>query len=183
MSSPQDRGAPRVASLTGVWVGSYFQHGRPHPIEAELEQQGERLSGAMRDGETDQTSSVFDIAFEAGLPPGADEQIVAQLREMFPDAPADPIDYVAHLPPESVLEGQVRGQEVTFLKTYRGIHYGGYRVGEVVVGHHVEDHQVHYRGKLGPRGDEIEGKWWIDPRPEPGSRRAEGSFILRRRDG
>jgi hypothetical protein len=92
-------------------------------------------------------------------------------------------DYVAHLPPESVLDGHVRGPKVTFLKTYRGLHYGGFRMGEVVVGHHDEDHTVHYRGTLSPRGDEIEGKWWIDQGPEPGARRAEGSFLLRRRDG
>jgi hypothetical protein len=29
--------------------------------------------------------------------------------------------------------------------------------GDVVVGHHVEDHTVHYRGTLSPRGDAIEG--------------------------
>jgi hypothetical protein len=64
--------------------------------------------------------------------------------------------------------------------TYRGIHFGGFQVGDVVVGHRSEDHAVHYRGKLSPRGNEMEGKWWIDPTPESGGRRTEGSFILRR---
>jgi hypothetical protein len=42
---------------------------------------------------------------------------------------------------------------------------------------------VHYGGRVGPGGDEIEGRWWIDPTPEVGGRRTEGSFRLRRQDG
>jgi hypothetical protein len=99
---------PSNMNLTGRWDGDYYQHDRPHPILAELVQAGEQLTGSMRDGETDTASSVFDVAFEAGLPPGADEQIVARIREAFPDAPATPIRYVTHLPPESDLVGWVR---------------------------------------------------------------------------
>jgi hypothetical protein len=172
---------PREGDLTGQWDGSYYQHDRPHPISAELVQVGEHLTGSMRDGETDTTSSVFDLAFEAGLPPGADEQIVARLREAFPDAPATPIRYLTHLPPESALEGRVRGTSLYFLKTYQGTHYGGFAVGDRLVGHRTESHSVHYGGKLIPDGSEIEGRWWIDPPPGSGERRIEGSFTLRRR--
>jgi hypothetical protein len=172
---------PSVKDLTGRWDGSYFQHDRPHPISAELVQAGEHLTGSMRDGETDTTSSVFDVAFEARLPPGADEQIVARLREAFPDAAATPIRYLTHLPSESALEGWVRGTALDFLKTYQGTHYGGFAVGDRLVGHRTEGHAVHYSGKLSPDGSEIEGRWWIDPPPGSGERRTEGSFTLRRR--
>jgi hypothetical protein len=167
--------------LTGRWEGSYYQHDRSHPIAAELVQAGEHLSGSMRDGETDSSRSVFDVAFQAGLPPGADEQIVARLREAFPDAPATPIRFLSHLPPESALEGRVKGRALSFLKTYQGTHYGGFAVGDRLVGHSIEGHAVHYSGELSPDGLQIEGKWWIDPPPESGGRPAEGSFTLRRR--
>jgi hypothetical protein len=78
-------------NVTGRWAGNYFQHGRPRPIVADLVQAGERLTGSMRDGVTDSESSVTELASEAGLPPGGDEQIVDRLRRMFPDAPATPI--------------------------------------------------------------------------------------------
>ena len=171
---------PRDRDLTGRWDGSYFQHDRHHPIAAELVQVGERLTGSMRDGETDRSSSVFQVAFEAGLPPGADEQIVARLREAFPDEPAAPIRYLSHLPPASALEGWVRGTALYFLKTYQGTHTGGFAVGDRLVGHRIEGHAVHYSGKLSPDGLEIEGRWWIDPLCESGGRRTEGSFALRR---
>ena len=56
-----DRGGlamPSQRDVTGHWEGSYHQHGRPHPISAELVQEGEHLAGSMRDGEPDQEMSV-----------------------------------------------------------------------------------------------------------------------------
>ncbi len=167
-------------NLSGRWVGDYYQHNRPHPISLELIQEGERLTGSMIDGETDRESSVFEASVEAGLPPGADEQIVAIVKEMFPDAPADSIRYVSHLPPESSIEGWVRESTVYLLKTYEGCHIGGYKVGERILGHLVENHRVHYRGKLNPGGTRIEGRWWIETQAEQGSVRNEGSFELGR---
>jgi hypothetical protein len=172
----------RDMNLTGRWVGEYLQHDRPHPIAAELVQAGEHLTGSMWDGITDGAYSIFEVASQAGLPPGADEQIVARLRTMFPDAPAAPIRYVTHLPPESALEGRVEGSTVYFLKTYQGIHFGGYKIGDVLVGFQSAVHAVSYRGQLSPDGGEIEGRWWIDPAPGP-SHRTEGHFTLRRQEG
>ena len=167
-------------SLSGQWTGIYFQHDRPHPIALEVVQDGERLTGLMRDGHTDRESSVFQVAAEAGLPPGADEQIVAQLHELFPDTPADSIRYVSHLPSESPIEGWVDGPTVYFLKTYEGAHFGGYKVGDRIVGHLVESHAVHYKGKLSSDGRAIEGRWWIETESEPGGAKNEGSFLLER---
>ena len=169
------------SNLTGAWVGEYRQHDRPHAIAAELHQAGEVLTGSMKDVEPDQEMSVTEAASDAGDAPGTDERIVARLREMFPDAPAAPVRYVSHLPPESTLEGWVRGAGVYFLKSYRGTHFGGFRVGDRVVGQQIDDHSVHYSGRLAAGGEEIEGRWWIDPAPASGGRRTEGSFTLRRR--
>ena len=93
------------------------------------------------------------------------------LRRVFPDAPATPIQYASHLPPDSALEGAVKGLEVHFLKTYMGIHYGGFKIGDKLVGFQKADHVVHYGGNVSPDGAEIEGKWWIYPAPGHGERR------------
>jgi hypothetical protein len=171
-------------NLTGRWIGQYFQRDRPYAIAADLVQAGDRLTGTMRDAVTDREHSVFEAAAEAGLPPGADEHIVAGLRRMMPDAPAAPIRCVSHLPPESTLEGQITGRRVYFLKSYQGTHFSGYRVGDKLVVHENSSHAVHYGGQLTPDGMEIEGTWWIDP-PRGlarGTQRTEGRFCLRRQD-
>jgi hypothetical protein len=169
-------------NITGLWAGNYCQNGRSEPIEAELVQSHERLTGSMRDSATDKEYSVTELAREAGLPPGGDEQIVDRLRRIFPDAPATEIRYVTHLPPDSALEGWVKGLEIYFLKSYEGTHYGGYQIGDKLVGFEKESHVVHYAGRVRPDGREIEGKWWIENTPEDGRRRAEGSFTLRRQE-
>ncbi len=167
-------------NVSGYWVGDYYQQNSPHPIALELTQEGERLTGTMTDGETDKESSVFEATAAAGLPPGADEQIVAQLAAMFPDTPPDSIRYITHLPAESSVEGWFRDSTVYFLKTYDGVHFGGYKVGERVVGQVTERHSVHYKGNLSPDGHEIEGHWWIESETGQRSARNEGSFTLRR---
>jgi hypothetical protein len=164
--------------LTGCWAGHYVQHGRPHPIEADLAQEGGVLLGRMRDGETDQECSLFELAARAGLPPGADEQLADALKGLVPGAPPGPVRYVTHLPPESLLEGRVDGPAVSFLKRYQGTHYGGFRVGDRLVGDAFPAHTVHYEGRLSPDGAELEGWWWIDPPPGSVARRAEGTFRL-----
>ncbi len=181
MSSPTPQDSPsNRTNLTGRWIGCYYQHSRPHPIEADLIHDGEQITGVMRDGETDRNSTVFEVAADAGLPPGADEQIEASLRAMFPEERATPIRYIAHLPTDSVVEGWARGFQVGFLKSYQGEHYGGYTVGDRFVGHRIEGHAVHYRGDVSLDGREINGKWSIDPDPEIGTPGTDGSFSLRR---
>jgi hypothetical protein len=162
----------RGINVSGRWVGHYLQHNRSRPIVADLIQAGEHLTGSMTDGETDTERSVTEVALEANLPPGGDEQIVDRLRRLFPDAPATPIRYVTHLPPDSDLQGWIKGVEVYFLKTYLGTHYAGYRIGDKLVGFQRPAHLVHYHGRVSPDGEEIEGKWSIDG--------AEGSFTLTR---
>jgi hypothetical protein len=152
--------------LTGRWVGHYTQRDRPHGIEAELFHRGARLTGSMRDRETEFDHSVFEVAAEAGLPPGADEQIIARIREAVPDAAGAPIRYVSRLPEESYLVGWVKGPRVYWLKTYQGALLGGYRVGDRILGLEVPEHTVHYEGEVNRDGTLIEGRWWIDANPE-----------------
>ncbi len=166
--------------LSGQWTGHYYQHSRPHPIALELLQEGEALYGSMTDGDTDRELSVFEASAESGMPPGTDERVVAHLKEIFPEIKADSIRYVTHLPSKSSIDGWVRESTVYFLKTYEGVHFGGYKVGDHLVGHVKESHSVHYQGRLSPDGRELEGRWWIDSDPGAGGPRVEGTFEVRR---
>jgi len=166
--------------LTGRWVGHYVQNDQEHPITADFVELADRLSGSMYDGQPDREYSVFDTAFHAGLPPGTDEQIEAKLRQMVPAVPGAPIRYVSHLPSNSDLEGRRTGQAVFFLKTYQGTSFGGYKVGDQLLGIQKDGHVVHYEGQLSPDGLVIEGRWWIDADPAYATRRTEGTFLLRR---
>ncbi|MFO0949683.1 MAG: hypothetical protein U0835_00735 [Isosphaeraceae bacterium] len=166
--------------VSGGWSGEYLQHGRSSPISAELEQEGEQLSGSMRDGAPDRETSLFQAAAEAGLPPGTDERLTARIREMYPELSDQPITAVSHLPPTSRLEGWVRGDRVYFLKTYEGTSSAGFKVGDRLMVSEQPAHSVHYQGRLSPDGREIDGRWWIDAKPELGHPRLEGLFTLRR---
>jgi hypothetical protein len=167
-------------NLTGRWIGYYVQRGEQYPISADFLEAGEHLSGFMHDGQPDRDCSVFEAAAEAGLPPGMDEQIEAKLREMVPGAPVSPIRYVTHLPTNSILRGRRSGQTVSLLKSYQGTSFGGYQVGNQLVGIRKADHEVHYEGQLSPDGMVIEGRWWIDADPVHEIPITEGQFQLRR---
>lgn len=165
-------------NLTGTWAGAYFQHGQTHPITADFLHEADVLSGSMRDGSPETNLSVTEVT--AGEAPGADERVVALLRSMFPEESGAPIRYISQLPEQSSLNGHVREFAVTFLKSYQGSHFGGYQVGNMVVGQQVNDHIVHYSGRLAADCQEIEGRWWISPIEGGGEHRVEGSFTLRR---
>jgi hypothetical protein len=167
-------------NLTGRWTGYYIQSGEEYPITVDILETGARLSGFMYDGQPDRDCSVFQATAQAGLPPGADEQIEAKLREMVPDAPAGPIRYVSHLPPNSILHGSRTGQTVNFVKTYQGTSFGGYRVGDQLFGIELMGHDVHYEGQFSLDGLVIEGRWRIDADPVNQTPSGEGLFRLRR---
>jgi hypothetical protein len=170
----------REAGLTGQWEGHYEQRDQRRAMAADLLQEGDRLTGTMRDEQTEFEMTVYEMAAECGLPPGADEQIVGALRKQFPEMGGARIRALTTLPAESSLEGRVRGRTVVFRKTYRGEAFSGYCVGERRVGVSVKGHAVEYRGTLAEGGDVIEGSWWIEADNRRGVRRAEGSFVLRR---
>jgi hypothetical protein len=166
--------------LTGRWTGHYLQRGKEYPITADILEGRDRLSGFMYDGQPDRDFSVSEALAEAGPGTETPEQMEAKLREMVPDAPAGPIRYVSHLPPNSVLQGRRTGQSVYFLKSYQGTSFDGYQVGDRLLGIQRANHQVHYEGQVSPDGLSLEGRWWIDPDPVQGSPGAEGLFHLRR---
>ena len=93
MSSP--------SNLTGRWIGHYREMGQEHPITAELVETGKRLSGSMRDGHPNSEHSVFEAALGAGLPPGADEQIEAQLRYALQHGWAISVEYTDDIHPRN----------------------------------------------------------------------------------
>src|SRR5262245_31819556 len=107
-------------NLTGSWEGFYSQFGGTHAIVAEFLQSGASLRGSMRDRETVTEKSVFEVALEAGLPPGSDEQIEESLRAMFPDASNARVRGKYEIPAVSTLEGDIRKRTVSFVKRYQG---------------------------------------------------------------
>jgi hypothetical protein len=117
---------------------------------------------------------------EEGLPPGADEQIVAQVRALCPGGERLPVRAETFVPSQSDLEGEVSGDAVRFLKRYRGTFFTGYRIGELRVGVSGEDQEVQYRGRISPDGTEIEGRWLLPNSPAKGLVRTEGGFVLKR---
>jgi hypothetical protein len=167
-------------NLTGRWIGHYLQNGKEYPITADFVEADDHLTGSMSDGHPDRESSVFEAAAAAGLPPGADEQIEARLRQIVPESGFAPIRHVSHLPTHSLLDGRKARRTVSFLKTYQGTSYGGYRVGDKLIGAEREAHSVHYQGQLSSDGLEIDGRWWIDANPVDGVPRTEGWFSLHR---
>src|SRR5262245_23208393 len=163
-------------ALTGRWTGYYVQKDQRRAIAADLVQRNDLLEGAMHDLQTRFEMSVYEMAAECGLPPGADEQIVEKLRQEFADQAKAPIRALMTLPDDSTVSGSVRGRSVYFRKTYTGEAFSGYSVGTKEVGVRVKGHCVHYRGTLSDDGQLLEGTWWIEADVKKGLRRSEGSF-------
>ena len=105
--------------------------------------------------------SVRDMALDSGLPPGADEQIVARVRAMCPGLDGVPVLAVVELTPFSILDGEAVGLVVRFDKVYQGEHFAGYRVGERRVGIRGSAQVMTYWGRY----DEGHRR---DPRPLAG---------------
>lgn len=166
--------------LSGRWTGYYVQHDTASAIEAVFVQEGRRLVGTMNDEVTDFEASISEIALRESLPPGADEQLVAGLRTLCPEAPIVPVKVMVHRPEGSVLEGEVRGDAVRLLKRHRGRTFAGYRLGDLRIGAFGTDQRMLYRGRLSPDGGAIEGQWQaIGERLSP-FHRTHGVFVLRR---
>ena len=143
-------------------------------------QTGNRLTGSMKDGVTDNGYSVTEAVLEAKFPPGRNEQIVDRLRRMFPIRP----------PPRSAMSPTCRPIRSSrarhwlrgyFKKTYEGTEQGGYNI-ETNSSDIRRPHVVHYGGRVSGDGQEIAGKWWIEDRFRMGRGCAEASFTLRRQE-
>jgi hypothetical protein len=79
-----------------------------------------------------------------------------------------------------MLAGRRLGQTVSFLKTYQGTSFSGFKIGERTMGTERASHAVHYEGQLSADGCVIDGRWWIDADPRLGIPMVQGLFILRR---
>lgn len=181
MSQDQDDSdvPPAGADLSGHWEGYYKQSGASRKISATISQTENRITGTMRDLETEFDQSLFDAALEAGLPPGADEQIDEHLRRTYHAQRNAPIRSKSRLPSDSTLEGTVQGHFVTFRKTYQGQHFSGYQIGDQEVGWTTESHAVHYSGRIEGQGNRIEGVWTISD-PDSPHKALQGPFLLER---
>ncbi|MHC4407017.1 MAG: hypothetical protein ACYTG0_45975 [Planctomycetota bacterium] len=164
--------------LTGRWQGHYRQSGTARAIVATLVQSDDRIEGTMQDLETEFDRSLFDAALEAGLPPGADEQLDEHLRRQHPEIGNAPIRGKCRLPPESRIQGTIRGGQIVFVKTYQGEHFIGFQAGDKEIGHATEGHAVEYSGTIEPDGNRIEGRWTIYQPDAP--RALQGPFVLER---
>jgi hypothetical protein len=167
------------SDLSGDWEGCYMQSGASRRITAVISQAGNRITGTMRDWETEFDRSLFDAALEAGLPPGTDEQIEEQLRRLHPADRKSPIRSRSRLPTDSIIEGTIQGHFVAFTKTYQGEHFTGYQIGGREVGWTAENHAVRYSGRIEAEGNRIEGVWTICPPSSP-PRALQGPFWLER---
>ncbi len=168
-----------MESLTGEWHGHYEQHGAKARIVATLTQEGTRLSGSMADLDPENETPLYDYLAESGLPPGADEEIAAQLRALMPGAPRGPITSRSILPEDSRLEGSVNGRFVSFTKTYQGNCTYSFEVGGESVSQSTEGHAVDYSGQLAPDGNSIAGRWLVSA-PDAPPQMLEGDFELHR---
>jgi len=170
----------KTVALTGRWTGHYFYHDQGRQITAALVHEEKRITGSMRDAETDFEEPLFDMAAKIGFPPGADEQIEAHLRGLLPQGVNEPVRCVSRLPSLSVLQGEFQGGKILFIKTYQGEVFSGFKVGDHLLGQKKDRHAVRYEGKLSSDGMTIEGQWYIPAHPEGAAPRAHGRFVLRR---
>lgn len=159
--SQQSQSSSGEVTLTGDWQGHYTQHGSRHRLLARLTQQGPRFTGEMTDLDNVTVQSLFDFVADAGMQPGADEQLEGQIRQMLPEAGPGPITTRSILPWSSRLTGTVQGPFVRFIKTYDGEAWHGYEIDETGIGQRQPAHPVEYSGRLSPDGNMISGLWTI----------------------
>jgi hypothetical protein len=173
--------------ISGPWAGHYHydsptQAGRPYPIAATFWQVGGRIEGAMTDAVTDTAyglQKVVDNAEAMGL---VAAYVYKRMLRRHPGAIME-----MSLPSGSVIHGRVRGDVVSFTKTYEGsyaIHLrdAGSTLGSVV----RPRHRVNYSGVFDVARGLIEGTWEIR-RPGPFGRflprLGTGTFSLARDEG
>lgn len=143
--------------LSGSWRGHYEHGGGRHGIEMKVAQHGASFAGEMRDEDT----------------------LIAGTCDVSDDASEPAFEMMTSLPDRSVVEGEIAGDRVTFVKRYLGAQRtSGWNDGEEF--HlEVEGHRVLYAGRLDAQGEKIRGQWRI-PSPFPGERDEVGAFELHR---
>ncbi len=165
MASLDPFGDPHGPS--GRWSGHYHhdapQHaGRTFPIHATLRQVGGRIEGVMSDEITafaTPLGKVIDQVESKGM------VVLPLLIGMIREHPETIIE--TRLPTDSVLRGRLRGDVVSFTKTYEGPQSTRFRTAVATLASAVRpSHRVRYSGVFDPARGVIEGTWAI-PRPGP----------------
>jgi hypothetical protein len=152
--------------LTGSWVGHYEQSGGRHGISMHVVQRGQSFVGRMRDVDT--------LLASRGI-------VHARAAD---DATAKPIvvgeaEVLSSLPEHSVVEGEVDGRVVTFVKRYQGKTSTSVQlVDKPSIAFESPGYDVHYLGTLAPDGGELAGHWTIDS--QQGGPPQRDRFVLRR---
>lgn len=175
----QKQHQPDFATLTGDWIGHYAQYDARSRIAATIVQDGISISGHMRDLDTQTTRSLYAAVAHAGLPPGTDENLDKQIRNMIPNTGGDPIVVRSILPADAVLVGTVNGEFVRITKTYQGKSFHGYEIGETGIGYETPGHSVEYSGRISQDRMKIIGNWMIYQKDSPRGF-IDGSFELSR---
>jgi hypothetical protein len=158
---------PDLATISGDWIGHYEQHHARSRIAATLVQDGARISGYMRDLDTERTNSLYEATVNAGLPPGADERLDEQIRNMVPNAGGDSIIVRSILPTDSVLMGTLNNGFVRFTKSYQGESFHAYEIGTKGISCKTPGHAVEYSGRLSLDRLKITGIWTIYQKEAP----------------
>jgi hypothetical protein len=147
---------------SGHWSGRYehdtpTQAGRAFPIHATIEESGGRIVGLMSDEVTNfafTLGKVLDNARSMGQTPAP---VYDAILERHPDAIVE-----SSLPATSTLRGRLRGEALTFVKTYEGAGQTWFRAGGRTFASQVRPrHQVHYAGRFDAALGVIEGTWEI----------------------
>jgi hypothetical protein len=149
--------------VTGRWVGFYrhrWEEMGTFPITADVRQVGEALSGEMYDqvpGRSQSLDNILEIVRD-DLSPSRRRRVEATIRRFGAGA----VVVSSTLPETSDLVGTVRGDQVTFTKTYRGPCQSQVTVGERVLRTLWRDrHRVHYFGRLDREKGCVAGEWII----------------------
>jgi hypothetical protein len=147
---------------SGYWSGHYehdssVRSGRVFPIHATLLESRGRIEGLMSDEVTNfafTLAKVLDNARSMGQTPAP---AFNAMLERHPDAIVE-----SSLPAASTLRGRLRGESLTFVKTYEGAEETWFRArGRTLASRVRPRHQVHYSGRFDAARGVIEGTWEI----------------------
>jgi hypothetical protein len=152
--------------LSGDWEGHYEQNGGRHGISMHVAQRGNSFVGAMRDADTVLASrEVLHAQPVEGE--GAQPQVVGEA------------EVLSTLPERSIVEGELVGRVVSFVKSYQGKSTTSVWVADRAnMTFEFAGHRVHYHGTLDVGGDELAGHWSLPS--QQGGPPLRDRFVLRR---